>query len=609
MAFSEDEKSFAAVTQEDGKSPVVELWDSTTWKSRIRIPYPNSGDRPAEIRALALSPDGKTLVTGGGDKTLRWWDTTTGKETRKIGPGWVYYNKAAFRSDGKVLMTVSHENHVRLWDVETGKEKAITSGPGWVITSATFTPDGKRVYSVSEHTVYAHDAATGRELWRGPEHTDSAVQVVVTPDGKMVITSSHDGTLIFREAESGKVIRKIENPRHSADMLTLSPDGRTVYALGSEAPHDGVILGWDVDTGKASGQASLPLKPERYAASSIRYSPDGSGIAIASGTELRVPVFDPIRKELRTSFGPTDGGVSCAEYSADGRMLAAGTLGDSIYVWETATGQTRSLWKDLGRTTCLAFSPDGRILAVVGSGRQRIQVKGKVEEKPQDPTAIRLLDTYTGRELHRFVGHTGSVYRLAWTADGKRLLSGSHDSSCLIWDVAAVRSKLPSAAITADEAAKAVEQLNVPSGKDAFRAMEKLTGSPATAIPALRGLLRPVPTPDANRVAELIRDLDSLQFARRDRAAAELARMGEGVEGLLKNALDGKLSTEARDRIEKVLGELKPPSHRLRVGRALEVLQQIGDAEARKLLTELAAGAEGAWLTREAKAALARSIQ
>src|SRR5262249_10326291 len=152
---------------------------------------------------------------------------------------------------GKVLMTASHENHVRLWDVETGKEKPITSGPGWGISAATFTPDGKRVYSVSEHTTYAHDAATGRELWRGAEHTDTAVQVVVTPDGKTVITSSHDGTLFFREAESGKIIRKLENPRHSADMLTLSPDGRTVYALGNEGIHDRVILGWNVATGKA----------------------------------------------------------------------------------------------------------------------------------------------------------------------------------------------------------------------------------------------------------------------------------------------------------------------------------------------------------------------
>jgi WD domain, G-beta repeat len=393
-------------------------------------------------------------------------------------------------------------------------------------------------------------------------------------------------------------------------MLTLSPDGRTVYALGSEGDHDGVILGWDVATGKAHGPASLPAKPERYAAYSIRYAPDGSGIAVASGTELRVPVFDPIRKELRTSFGKTDGGVSCAEYSPDARMVAAGTLGDSIYVWETATGQTRGLLKDIGGTTCLAFSPDGRILAVVNSGRHHVERPvGKVEEIPQDPATIRLLDVYTGREFHRFKGHTGSVYRLAWTADGRRLLSGSHDSSCLIWDVAAVRGKLPVAEIDQKDAAKAVEELGAASAQDAFRAMARLTGSPKTAVLALRGLVRPVATVDPDRVAELIRDLDSRQFATRDRAAAELIRMGEGAEGLLQKALDGKLSPEARDRIEKVLGELKPSKHRLRVGRALEVLQRMGDAESRKLLTELAAGADGAWLTREAKASIARSPQ
>ena len=87
---------------------------------------------------------------------------------------------------------------------------------------------------------------------------------------------------------------------------------------------------------------------------------------------------------------------------------------------------------------------------------------------------------------------------------------------------------------------------------------------------------------------------------------AELKRLGDGAEGLLKKSLEGKHSPEVRDRIEKVLEELHPLSHRLRQGRALEVLQGIVHAESKKFLAELAAGAEGAWLTREAKAARTR---
>jgi len=607
IAFSGDGKTFAAAAEDADKIVSIEIWDATTWKSRLRIPYPKSTDRPAEMRAFALSPDGKTLVTGAADKTLRWWDTITGKETRKFGPGRVYYNKAAFRPDGKVLLTVSHENHIRLWDVETGKEVPIPSGPAWTVAATAITPDGKTVLSISDHTLYAHDAATGRELWHRAEHTDTAVQVLVTLDGSSAITSGNDGTIIFWDVKTGNVQRKIENSRHSTDFIAISPDGRILTALGGQDPHDGKVLTWDVRTGKPLGSSDLPAKDARYAASSIRWAPDGSGVAVASGTELRVPVFDPARKVLTASYGRTDGGVTCAEYSPDGRMIAAGTLGDSLMIWETATGQGRLTLKDFGTPTCLAFSPDGRILAVATRGRHTEKLVGRVLESQDDPTQILLLDSFTGRELHRFSGHTGGVYRLAWMPDGRRLLSASQDASCLIWDVTSVRNKLPKVAITEKAASDAVEVLSTLNALEAYQAMARLTGSPETAVGALRAQLRPVPTADPARVAELVRHLDSPQFATRDRAAAELIRMGEGSADYLKTALDGKLSPEARDRIEKVLAELKPSSLRLRQGRSLEVLQRIGNEDARKLLTELAGGADGAWLTRESRAALGRA--
>jgi hypothetical protein len=474
--------------------------------------------------------------------------------------------------------------------------------------SAAFTPNGRRVVSVSERTVYAHDAATGKELWRGVEHTDSAVQAVVTSDGKTAISSGHDGLVVFWDVDTGKAVRRVENPRHSVDHLTLSPDGSTLTALGGQAPHDGVIRQWDVRSGRAFPPAELPAKDARYAAYAIRHSPDGSGIAVASGTELGVPVFDPVRKQVRQTFGKTDGGVSWADYTGDGRTLAAATLGGSLYLWETATGQERLVLKNVGYATCLAFSTDGRLLAVANNGSHRRVTGDKTVEQSHDRTVVRVLDAFTGKEVHRFAGHTGSVYRLAW-ADGRRLMSASYDATCLVWDASIARAKLATADLPADEATRAVRSLSDAPSAEAYAAMARLAASPAEAVPALRTVLRPIPAPDADRVARLIDDLDHPHFAARDGAAAELRKLGEGVEGLLRKALAGSLSAEARDRIEKVLGGLKPPADRLRQGRALEVLERVGDADARRFLAELAAGADGAWLTREARAALARTLQ
>jgi hypothetical protein len=136
--------------------------------------------------------------------------------------------------------------------------------------------------------------------------------------------------------------------------------------------------------------------------------------------------------------------------------------------------------------------------------------------------------------------------------------------------------------------------------------MARLTASPATAVTALRTYVKPVPRADRDQVTALLRDLDSPQFAVRDRAAAQLHKLGDGVEGALRRALHPGLSAEARDRIERLLNDLKPSSERLQQGRAVEVLERIGTPDARTLLTEIAGGADGAWLTREAAATLAR---
>ena len=535
LAASADGKTLAAVTSADDKSFAIEVWDTTTWGSRLKVPY--LSDRPGEIRALALSPDGTSLVTGGADKTLRWLDTATGKETRREGPGWVYYNRAAFRPDGKVLLTVSHENHIRLWDVESGKQFPLTDGPGWLIAAAAFTPDGGGVLSVSENVAYAHDAGTGRELWRGAEHTDTAVQMVVIPDGKTAISGGNDGRIIFREVATGKVVRTIENRRHAVDLIAVSPDGRTLAALGGDAPDDAILRRWDVATGTAYPDAPLPAKGPKYVASSIRYTPDGTGILIASGTELQVPVFDPERKEFRQTFGPADGGINCADMTADGRMAAAATAGGSIILWEAASGQQRLMLKDVGYTTCLAFSPDGRVLAVANDGSHRLITGDKEIKHADGHLVVRLLDSLTGREVHQFTGHTGSIYRLAWTADGRRLLSSSHDASALVWDVsAAVRAKLPSGALTDDEAASAVAGLGGSDGAGVYKQMARLGGSPPAAVKALRGTLRPVIAPDPDVVAGLIRDLDSPQFTVRERAAGQLAKLGEVRRRTLRRA-------------------------------------------------------------------------
>jgi hypothetical protein len=144
-------------------------------------------------------------------------------------------------------------------------------------------------------------------------------------------------------------------------------------------------------------------------------------------------------------------------------------------------------------------------------------------------------------------------------------------------------------------------------GPKAYSALTTLADHPAQAVALLRQHLRPAQPPEG--VAKLIADLDSGDFDQREQATRELAKLGGLAEPALREALAGKPSAEAKRRIEEVLQRLTEPVRdpaTLRHIRAVEVLERLASDDARALLRELAQGAPGATLTREARLSLQR---
>ena len=195
-------------------------------------------------RSVAFAPDGKTALCGSlYDGKLRFFDTTNGKETKRL-PGhadWVVC--VAFASDGKVALSGGLDKTIKLWDVPTGRLLRTFSLRNVILSSVAFSPDGWRVLSAgSDSIVRGWDTFTGQELFRLVGHTDAVSCVVVSPDGDHAASAGHDGTVRLWDVRLKKELRRFEGHAGNVLSVAFTPDGQGLMSGGE----DGTVRMWNV---------------------------------------------------------------------------------------------------------------------------------------------------------------------------------------------------------------------------------------------------------------------------------------------------------------------------------------------------------------------------
>jgi hypothetical protein len=427
-------------------------------------------------------------------------------------------------------------------------------------------------------------------------------QIAFSADGRTIVSAGgFDATVLVWDVASGKEVRRWAKDRDQFLCLDLSRDGRTA----AWAANDGTVRLTAVATGEELARLVV-LEPvnrqAKYAVSATAFSPDGTKFA-AAGRNATARVWEVATgRELPTARAG-DHAFCALAFSPDGRTLATGSSPEGfVRLWEVATGkeilqipgQGDGLSGLAERPISLAFSADGRALAAGRAGG-----------------TVRLWQTATGEERGRFVGHRGHVHALAFLADGRTLVSASNDTTALLWAVAVLtQPEMPSAeGLQPKELEGLWADLAGEDAARAHRAVCRLAAAPREVLPFLQGKVRPAAAADAERLAQLIKDLDSNQFAARKEAAAELEALGDLAEPALRRALQGKPSPEVRRRIEGLLHKLQGPVTslgQLRLLRVVEALERAGTPETRRLLEVLAKGTPESRLTQEAKQSLER---
>jgi WD40 repeat protein len=643
VAFSPDGKVLAAAYGSlgwFGRPPamrpptpggLVRLWDVGTGKELHTLKGYGNG-----VRSVAFAPDGKRLVSGSHDGTVRVWDAVTGKELRKIDVpvrgrpsdpkgmavdrGGVY--AVAFGRDGKAVASGDFDGTVYLWDAATGRRLHTLAGHGREVVGVAFAPDGKKLASASwDNTLRLWDVATGRGLHDFRAHAGTVNAVAVAPDGRLAATAGGDRALRLWSPATGRELRVLRGHTGWTAGVALSADGKV-----ASCSDDKTVRLWDAATGRELRRWGAP----RGLAHSLALSPDGKLLA-AGGLSDRPGAADLVLWDTTTGremrrLGGGDHVFWRPSFSPDGRWVGAIST-DHAYVWAVATGKEArrfDAWYWFG------LAPDGKAVGVgkdkvvrvwdVTTGRELARfgesenVYGAYALAPDGKTlagarkaGALLWELATGRERRRFRGHAAAVTGVAFTPDGKALLTGSEDTTALVWGV--TRPDEPTNGALSDKAlARLWGDLAAEDAARAWQAVCVLAASPAESVHFLRGRLRPAAEADARAVARLIADLDSDRFEVRQKAAAGLEKLGELAAPALRKALASP-SAEVRRKADALLAKLdslSPSPERLRLLRAVEALEHAGTPEAKALLEALSRGTARARLTREARLSLER---
>ena len=283
VAFSPD----ARYVISGSKDGIVHVWDSITGMEMFTI---NSGDD--DVLSVAYSTDGRYLISGGCNQyyggescdlgTVRIWEVATRREVARITHEGMVYS-VAISPDGKYVVSGSADGTACVWEMTTGAEISCIAHAGGV-GSVAFSGDSQYVVSGSPGIIEVWEAATGKEISHMLNYAE-VWTVAFAPDGKIVVSGSPDGTIRFWEVATGNEIARINTVDYNVTSIVFSPEGKYIASGNS----DGTARVWETATG-----AEIARMENDGAVNSVAFSRDGKYLVSGSADKtMRVWLWHP----------------------------------------------------------------------------------------------------------------------------------------------------------------------------------------------------------------------------------------------------------------------------------------------------------------------------
>ena len=427
----------------------VKVWDAATGECLKTM-----RGHEDSVNSVAFSPDGTMIVSGSFDKTVKLWSLTgkswlssvvSGEYLKSMNEHAASVNSVAFSPDGKMIVSGSSDNSVKLWDVATGECLQTLEGHEGQVNSVSFSPiDNLIVSSDTDGTVRLWEVTKGECLKVLQEYSGFVGSVAFSPTGKTIAAIEGDGTIKLRGFF----------PLQACLLRSVGP-ALVVLENGTVVLYDDKSLEFTEPVRSLGNNNAMPLA----------CSTDGHSLVLVKKETAREAVLIdlPSGKQIRT-FGEHTAKILSADFAPDGQQIVTGAGDKTAKVWDVSTG--RCIWtiKESSSVLSTRYSPNGAKLAV-GTAKsvtiydahtkQLLHTLGKddlwnataTETRPLAcwPNAdrmavgcgngVRLFDLNTYTPLRTLSGHDAPITVLKVWSDGKYLVSGDGQGVVIIWDI------------------------------------------------------------------------------------------------------------------------------------------------------------------------------
>lgn len=282
-----------------------------------------------DVKTIAFSADGKTIVSGSIDKTVILWDVRTGQVKQRFTnhKGWVW--SLAFSSDEATIASACFDtSDVWVWDAKTGETRQRLSPH---LSAMAFSKKGEFFIGGRLKSLYTWDTQTWKRNRIYTAHTDAIYVIALSSEGKTLASGDRDGTIILWDTESWRPIQKIKL-QNWIKSLAFSPDGKKLV-VGSAVVASGNQIGGEINVWDLAAKKSITLMKSPEIVWSVSVSPNGK-LIVGTSRGGKIRIWDAQTEKLKEIFDGHDKIVFEAIFSPDGALLASCGGDGTIKLWD-----------------------------------------------------------------------------------------------------------------------------------------------------------------------------------------------------------------------------------------------------------------------------------